>query len=61
MASFNQNADENKQNGKRKWNESLTDVERNSKEDDDDDKIANGKYNICLIIHPLCQSAQRHR
>lgn len=36
MASFNQNTDENKQNGKRKWNESHSDIERISKDDDDD-------------------------
>lgn len=41
MASFNQSADENKQNGKRKWNESHTDVDRNSK--DGDDNTTSGK------------------
>lgn len=42
MASFNQNLDENKQNGKRKWNETHTETERNSKEDEDDN-ITPGK------------------
>jgi len=45
MASFNQSADENKQNGKRKWNESHSDIERNSK-DDEDDQSTTGKLNI---------------
>lgn len=48
MASFNQSVDENKQNGKRKWNESHTDIDRNSKEDEDD-HTTTGKLNILLI------------
>lgn len=36
MASFNQSAEENKPNGKRKWNDSHTDIDRNSKEDEDE-------------------------
>lgn len=44
MASFNQSADENKQNGKRKWNESNLDIDRNSK-DDDDEHSTTGKFN----------------
>lgn len=42
MASFNQSADENKQNGKRKWNETQADIDRNSSKDEDD-KITTGK------------------
>jgi len=44
MASFNQSSDENKQNGKRKWNESHTDIDRNSKEDEDENTTT-GKLN----------------
>jgi len=45
MASFNQSVDENKQNGKRKWNDSHLDIERNS-QDDEDDHSNTGKLNI---------------
>lgn len=45
MASFNQSSDENKQNGKRKWNESHADIDKNSKEDEDENATT-GKYNI---------------
>jgi hypothetical protein len=50
MASFNQGANENKQNGKRKWNESHTDMDRNSNEDEDDNKITGKRY-ISLNIN----------
>lgn len=49
MASFNQSVDENKQNGKRKWNESHTDIDRNSKEEEDDNTTT-GKLNILLTF-----------
>lgn len=52
MASFNQGADENKQNGKRKWNESHPDIDRNSKEDEDDNKTT-GKCYILLIVQTI--------
>lgn len=45
MASFNQSVDENKQNGKRKWNDTHTDIDRNSKEDEDD-IITTGKLAV---------------
>lgn len=52
MASFNQNVDENKQNGKRKWNETHTDIDRNSKEDEEEN-TRNGKWNLILIKNVL--------
>ncbi|XP_060876822.1 ubiquitin carboxyl-terminal hydrolase 39-like isoform X3 [Metopolophium dirhodum] len=51
MASFNQSADENKQNGKRKWNESHSDIERNS-QDDEDDHSTTDKW--MKKVHRLC-------
>lgn len=52
MASFNQSADENKQNGKRKWNDSHADIDRNSKEDEDD-STTTGKLKYFIIIYRM--------
>jgi len=48
MASFNQSVDENKQNGKRKWNDTHTDIVKNSKEDEDD-IITTGKLTVLRV------------
>jgi len=50
MASFNQGADENKPNGKRKWNETHADMDRTSKEDEDDSirtEMEQGYQELC--------------